>query len=138
MASKLTNVIIPSSEEVENVKNCHLIPCQINHTGKAEVSKYFEPVVSKTQDGITASFRGRSLIGDEINLSKNYCGVVIEKSSNEGNFKAINRFDKFTYWNWDKQTSDNDKIKQALSWLAISQAINFNSEVSETDVEDKI
>jgi len=92
---------------------------------------------NQSQDGLaTASFRGRPLHGDTINIPKEFAGVVIEREgdvsseSNAQKYKVSNTFDEFINWNWDRNPSANDKVKQALTWLSLSRTIHETSEIT--------
>lgn len=113
---------------------CHRMPCTIHRDGEAHVEKYFLPATKQEKDGyMTSSFRGRPLAGQQMNLPKDYIGLNIvcddesqsttEKTANT-TWKVKQTFDKFTYWNWDKIPSANDKTQQVFTWLDIANAIN--------------
>lgn len=121
----------------------HLMPCSIHLNGPASVSKYFQPVVSRSthnesDDILEASFRGRPLQGRVVELPSDYVGIVLKKEDNKGpqgdtaedrndenqRWTPIHQFDKFTYWNWDKQPSANDTVVKALDWLEIAKVIH--------------
>lgn len=41
----------------------------------------------------------------------------------ERTLKVAGIFNEFTYWNYDKQPSDNDKLKQAMLWNNLAEAV---------------
>lgn len=63
-------------------------------------------------------------------------GIILresEKLSIEGaqrELKFGGKFDKFTYWNYDKNPSENDAYKQALHWLKVSEAVSRVKDLS--------
>lgn len=125
----LSNVSSKPEDKID--AKIHLMPCSIKTNDEANVSKFFEPNINVVRDDIlSASFRGYPLLGKEISVPKNYCGVVLretrEKMSEEAtrNLYATETFNKLTYWNWDKTPTDNDKFISALDWLDISHAIH--------------
>ena len=75
---------------------------------------------------LKASFRGYPLLGKEITLPEDYCGVILKDQCVETNEKSIyssQTFDKLTYWNWDIEPSNNDKIPSALEWLHVAKVV---------------
>ena len=51
----------------------------------------------------------------------------------ERNFKFSNAFKEFTYWNYDKNPSDNDPLAKAMDWLELSSMVH--EKLSKEDVE---
>lgn len=37
---------------------------------------------------------------------------------------ATCKFDRFTYWNLDKQTTSDDLVQRALQWVELSAAVS--------------
>lgn len=62
-------------------------------------------------------------------MPKSHRGVVFQEDHRpldenaERTFKASGIFNEFTYWNFDKIPSDNDKLKQALVWNDFAKAV---------------
>jgi ribonuclease H2 subunit C len=75
------------------------------------------------------SLRGFPLKGIKMNLPENMQGVVlreIEKLQVDGSreLKFGGKFNKFTYWNYDKNPSENDAYKKAMHWIKVSEAVS--------------
>ncbi|CAL1536913.1 unnamed protein product [Lymnaea stagnalis] len=113
-------------------ETCHFLPCEIDFDGGAKVSSFFIKTVSQEfshEKHISATFRGRPLKGEEVELPTGYTGLVVKehhKRSTEDedrNLAAIHRFDKFTHWNLDKTPTPDDSIHRALQWVDISAAL---------------
>ncbi|KAK9719121.1 Ribonuclease H2 non-catalytic subunit (Ylr154p-like) [Popillia japonica] len=109
------------------------MPCKIHADCDAKVSQYFNTYVKgkKDTDGVlTASFRGYPLEGKEIQVPKGYKGVILHESVRPDNdtddrkFYCVNTFDSFTYWNWNKTPTGNDKMIKALDWIDIAEALH--------------
>lgn len=79
---------------------------------------------------LTASFRGYPLQGKDVQFPENYKGLILHESVRPDNdkddrkFYVVNTFDSFTYWNWNKTPSGDDKIIKALDWLEIAEAVS--------------
>ncbi|KAL0274275.1 UNVERIFIED_CONTAM: hypothetical protein PYX00_006742 [Menopon gallinae] len=109
----------------------HHLPCVIKRNGPANVTKYFQSSIIEGDGGVlSTSFRGYPLLGKEINVPKNYTGVVLQepqtKLSEESNRNVytIASFDKLTYWNYDRVPSENDQIMSVMNWIDISSALH--------------
>lgn len=57
-----------------------------------------------------------------------YAGLILRESKHlesvQRTLKPTVKFDKFTYWNWDRQPSAADKYQQALNWIDISSVVS--------------
>lgn len=68
--------------------------------------------------------------GCQFKVPETHRGVVFQEDQRpldenaERTFKAAGIFDEFVYWNYDKQPSDNDKLKQALMWNNLADAVS--------------
>eukprot|EP00058_Branchiostoma_floridae_P025003 XP_002610493.1 hypothetical protein BRAFLDRAFT_117815 [Branchiostoma floridae] len=109
----------------------HLLPCEIEHTGPAQVAQYFTPSIRDNGHGVLqASFRGRELRGGTVSLPEGYTGLVLKEkykavSDEEARvFHAGQKFQEFTYWNMETPPSRNDALQKAMHWLDISKAIH--------------
>lgn len=72
---------ISSSQGIndDQLTHCHIVPCKIHYSGPAKVSKYFNV---KSHNGQPVSyFRGRKLLGQQINLDEKYIGKLSFDSS---------------------------------------------------------
>lgn len=105
--------------------DCHYLPCKIKTSGDAPVSTYFNPLIEEVGENKQCSFRGRPLIGKEIDIPADYVGVVLENNTNT-ELCATKQFEKFIYWNWDKIPSNDDAIIKMMEWIDIAKAIHQN------------
>ena len=120
--------------------NFHLISCEIEHTGEALVSKYFEPaIVKKDELRSDVSFRGRPMNGKQIKLDNNDYLLANLKSSlkNENEYLVNEIANEFHYWNYDQVTDLDDSTNQAVNWLNISKCLNSNVTMKDLDEFDK-
>lgn len=64
-------------------------------------------------------------------LPENLQGVVLRESEKlqidgaERELRFGGKFNQFTYWNYDKNPSENDAYKKALHWLKVSEAVSL-------------
>lgn len=76
------------------------------------------------------SLRGFPLDGCTFKVPDSHQGIVFQETQRpmEENarrtFKVRGTFDEFTYWNYDKEPSENDQLKQALVWNDFSKAVS--------------
>lgn len=76
------------------------------------------------------SLRGYPLDGCQMKLPENYQGVVYQETkrplveSTKRFFKTKGIFSEFTYWNYDKEPSNNDALKQALVWNDFANVVS--------------
>ncbi|KAG9346517.1 hypothetical protein JZ751_006828 [Albula glossodonta] len=57
----------------------HLLPCEIEQDGPAEVSCYFTCAVKDRKHEMSVSFRGRGLKGQEVSCPHGYTGLVLKE-----------------------------------------------------------
>ncbi|XP_053487455.1 ribonuclease H2 subunit C isoform X2 [Ictalurus furcatus] len=57
----------------------HLLPCDIDHDGAAQVAEFFTPTVKERKHEKTVSFRGRGLKGQEVTHPQGYTGLVLKE-----------------------------------------------------------
>lgn len=99
-----------------------LLPFSLDHSGKANVSQFFESTVqSNSPTDLRASFRGRPLRGREVAVPSGFIGLVVDKD--EDKFVASASFSNIVTWKWD-QDPESDSLSRALDWLQIAAAIH--------------
>ncbi|XP_050425924.1 uncharacterized protein LOC126836493 [Adelges cooleyi] len=127
------NFVVPS--ELENISEdqLHFLPCKIHTKSRANVTNYFRPYNPKNKNSdnvdITyCSFRGKPLIGTQLEIPNGYKGVFCEIAQSDHEEKqtltAKCSFEKLTYWNWDKEPTKEDNFLSALDWIGISEALH--------------
>lgn len=134
-------------------KRVHLMACEVDHDGEAQVSNYFDPTVrdegtiSGVQNGesaLSASFRGRSLKGCVLNVPAGYTGFVMKEGrrpitdEEDRVMKPIHKFSQFTYWNLETPPSNNDAIVKAMQWINIASALHGGEVDSENATPENI
>ena len=67
---------------------------------------------------LIASFRGRPLDGEHIDIPNDYIGILTNSS------KPLSSFDKLTYFNLDCSTSKNDCIARSIEWLSLAKILH--------------
>ncbi|KAI4880161.1 hypothetical protein NFI96_031178 [Prochilodus magdalenae] len=114
----------------------HLLPCEVEHDGPAQVSKFFTPTVKQLKCERTVSFRGRGLKGQEVNCPKGYTGLVLkevqrpssdqEASNTEKDriVKVSSVFHNFTYWNLETPPTSDDCVVMAMAWPKLAEMIH--------------
>ncbi|XP_070576886.1 ribonuclease H2 subunit C-like isoform X1 [Ptychodera flava] len=110
------------------------IPCKIEHNGEAKVNEYFRNSIrdlgQEKGETMSASIRGRSLHGINVDVPEEFTGLVIKEDKKpfledeDRHFKVVHRFQRFEYWNWDKEPSVNDKLNKVMVWPTIAAAIH--------------
>lgn len=112
-------------EDLEQSSVCHFLPVSIKHDGPAKVSSYFTPIILEKDNKLTASFRGKPLVGKKIKIPDNYSGVILEKSEGgDQNLTVSSTFEELTYWKWDQVPTEDDNIPQAIKSLRIAATIH--------------
>ncbi|XP_062855978.1 ribonuclease H2 subunit C [Trichomycterus rosablanca] len=113
-----------------NQSSVHLLPCEIDHNGPAQVDSFFTPTVKELKNEKTVSFRGRGLKGQEVQLPQGYKGLVLTEvqrplSDQEDRVvKVSSVFDQFTYWNLEILPTSDDKIVMAMAWSKLAEVIH--------------
>ncbi|KAM4017181.1 ribonuclease H2 subunit C [Anomaloglossus baeobatrachus] len=108
----------------------HLLPCQIQRQGAANVSAFFSPAVTEAPGGKEVSFRGRMLRGQEVTVPAGYMGIVLKedhKPCSEEEDRCLNvksTFQSFTQWNLETPPSADDVLVMSLAWPKIASAIH--------------
>eukprot|EP00794_Sanderia_malayensis_P009219 gene9217-10193_t len=134
-ATRITTV---KSDKRNREGKLHLMPCEVKHSGEANVDEYFETCIREDNSKLVAeadvkqvSFRGRPLKGQKICLPSNYKGVIMKeerKPVTDGQERTLvpqMLFTNFNYWNLDTNPSSNDPILKALQWTQISKAVSI-------------
>lgn len=116
----------PQQKALEEIQS---IPCRLDHTGTAQVSKYFHR--EELANGyMKATFRGRPLDGHVVTVPDGYkLHLLKERQAGLGDpqkktFEVHGAIDKLTVWNLDKEPSEKDPIKRAINWTRIAQALD--------------
>ncbi|XP_034399459.1 ribonuclease H2 subunit C [Cyclopterus lumpus] len=127
--TRVTRVQVSSVGEAQRVP-VHLMPCEIEHNGPAQVSKYLTATTKDCKLEKAVSFRGRGLKGQEISCPQGYTGLVlkeINKSSSDQEDRTLrvsSVFDKLTYWNLETPPNSDDSIVMAMDWPELAEAIH--------------
>ncbi|XP_068449093.1 ribonuclease H2 subunit C isoform X1 [Clinocottus analis] len=108
----------------------HLMPCEIEDNGPAEVSKYLTATTKDCKLEKTVSFRGRGLKGRELSCPQGYTGLVlkeVDKASSDQEDRTLrvsSVFDKLTYWNLETPPNSDDTVVMAMDWPELAEAIH--------------
>lgn len=110
----------------------NLVPVHINHSGEANVAKYFKP--EPTADShVEVYFRGVKLVGTEVPLD--FQGVILEKAlesietSDNGtshtvnNYQLVGSFSSYTVFGHD-QAPGLSQYTRVNEWKAIADIIH--------------
>ncbi|GFO21548.1 ribonuclease h2 subunit c-like [Plakobranchus ocellatus] len=128
MATSIDSTALDHTSNVSD--SCHFMPCKIHFDGEAKISDFFCSSFKHEDGSLTGKFRGRPLNGKELNVPEGYTGVVLtepHKRSTEEEDRLLipsHTFDKFTYWNLDKEPSPDDLIERALQWVDLSAVLH--------------
>ena len=107
----------------------HLLPCEIQATGPALVSAYFQPQArEKSQE---AAFRGRGLKGAEVPLPPGYAGAMLADTvsadvadGEERRWVHRGVIDKFTFWKHDELPHGEEPILKAMRWAELADVLH--------------
>ncbi|XP_045581019.1 ribonuclease H2 subunit C [Procambarus clarkii] len=126
-------------EALKETHSSHIqyIPCNISYDGDAPVDKFFTTYVTEQvaidesqKKCLTGTFRGYPLQGCVMDVPDGYTGVVLKEtrpslnSDDDRTMRAICQFEKFTFWNWDREPSRGDRFQQAMDWVEIANVIH--------------
>ncbi|XP_029367648.1 ribonuclease H2 subunit C [Echeneis naucrates] len=127
--SSVTHVCV-SSVSVAQRAPLHLMPCEIEHNGPAQVSQYFTATMKECKYEKTVSFRGRGLKGQELSCPEGYTGLVLKETNKSGSdqedrtVQVSSVFDKLTYWNLETPPNSDDSVVKAMDWPKLAEAIH--------------
>ncbi|XP_033853445.3 ribonuclease H2 subunit C isoform X1 [Acipenser ruthenus] len=108
----------------------HLLPCEIEHDGPANVGRYFSPAVKETKSEMIVSFRGRGLKGQEVSVPQGYSGMVLKEDhkpvseDEDRSLRVRSTFSTLTCWNLETPPSSDDGVVMAMNWPVIAEAIH--------------
>ncbi|XP_068182271.1 ribonuclease H2 subunit C [Antennarius striatus] len=127
--TSVTRVQVASVRQADR-PSVHLMPCEIEHDGPAQVSQYFDATTKNSKQEKTVSFRGRRLKGQELSCPQGYTGLVVKeinKPSSDQEDRTVRLtsvFDKFTYWNLETPPNSDDTVVMAMDWPDLAEAIH--------------
>ncbi|XP_039520474.1 ribonuclease H2 subunit C-like [Pimephales promelas] len=127
--SCVTSIRLDSLKQADKPQ-IHLLPCEIEHDGPAEVFKFFNPTVKEHKHETTVSFRGRGLKGHELHCPQGYTGLVLKEvqkpvSDQEDRIvKVSSVFHNFTYWNLETPPTSDDGVVMAMAWPQLAEAMH--------------
>ncbi|KAG1954384.1 ribonuclease H2 subunit C-like [Pimephales promelas] len=127
--SCVTSIRLDSLKQADKPQ-IHLLPCEIEHDGPAEVFKFFNPTVKEHKHETTVSFRGRGLKGQELHCPQGYTGLVLKEvqkpaSDQEDRIvKVSSVFHNFTYWNLETPPTSDDGVVMAMAWPQLAEAMH--------------
>ncbi|KAK1338721.1 hypothetical protein QTO34_019378 [Cnephaeus nilssonii] len=146
----------------------HLLPCEVRVNRPAPVGRFFTPAIRQGPDGLEVSFRGRSLRAEEVEVPPGLLGYVMvmeEKSVGKQDFsagsdkeeqelveplEALERdfdrfirasasFSHFTLWGLESIPGPDAKVRAALTWPSLAEAIHkqkvHEEEITELQVQ---
>lgn len=135
------SIFLKTAESTESPcpDQLHFLPARLNKDSAADVEKYFDQFTEETSSGcelLSNSLRGRPVVGAKIQVPEGWQGVVYTERKRplsdevDRTFHQKATFDKFTYWNYDKNPTKNDAFAQALQWLEISDFLHAPEKLS--------
>lgn len=103
--------------------NVYSMPCSIDvpSTITSDIKRHFTNSIQKkddTDNKCTASFRGRPLNGEQLNIPDDYIGILSNST------KYVSSFDKLTYFNLDCSTTKDDCISRSVEWLSLAKILH--------------
>ncbi|XP_066505048.1 ribonuclease H2 subunit C [Hoplias malabaricus] len=127
--SCVTTVQLSSLQQAEKPQ-LHLLPCEIEHDGPAEVSKFFTSTVKEEKCERSVSFRGRGLKGAKVNCPQGYTGLVLKEvqkpssDQEDRTVKVSSVFHNFVYWNLETSPTPDDGVVMAMAWPKLAEMIH--------------
>lgn len=127
--TSVIRVQVPSVDQTQRVP-VHLLPCEIEHNGPAQVSQYLAATVKDCKQEKTVSFRGRGLKGQELRCPQGYTGLVLKEINKTGSdqedrtVRVSSVFDKLTYWNLETPPNSDDTVVMAMDWPELAEAVS--------------
>ncbi|XP_071400864.1 ribonuclease H2 subunit C-like [Centroberyx affinis] len=127
--SSVTHVQLSAAGQAERAP-VHLLPCEVEHNGPAQVSQYFTATTKDRKHEKTVSFRGRGLRGQELSCPQGYTGLVLKEVNKTGSdqedrtVRVSSVFDKLTYWNLETPPNSDDPVVMAMDWPELAEAIH--------------
>ena len=116
-----TKFIGTSSRPCESL---HLLPCAIEYEGPAPVKDYFVSEPSSQNPAVQKlHFRGRELLGSQIELPEGFTGVIGTQSGNT--IQLSHNFNTFTSWNREVTPSHRDPTSRWMQWTQIASAVSL-------------
>nr|XP_020450739.1 ribonuclease H2 subunit C isoform X2 [Monopterus albus] len=128
--TSVTHVHISSVSQAQRAP-VHLMPCEIEHNGPAQVSQYLTATTKDRKYEKTVSFRGRGLKGQELSCPQGYTGLVLKEvvdkpgsDQEDRTVRVSSVFDKVTYWNLETPPNSDDTVVMAMDWPELAEAIH--------------
>ncbi|CAO1424993.1 unnamed protein product [Diamesa tonsa] len=135
-----------TKEQLEDHKDMsvHFIPASIDGNGEMKIDEYFNNYQVEENGVLINSLRGYPLKGVEMKLPENLQGIVFRENEQlkieeaERELKFGGKFDSFTYWNYDRNPTDNDAYKKLTHYLQTSQALHTEIQSLSDDEEEEL
>ncbi|XP_036934063.1 ribonuclease H2 subunit C [Acanthopagrus latus] len=127
--TSVTRVQVSSVGQAQRT-TVHLMPCEIEHDGPAQVSQYITATTKDHKHEKTVSFRGHGLKGQELSCPQGYTGLVLKEIDKPGSdqedrtVRLSSVFDKLTYWNLETPPNSDDTVVMAMDWPELAEAIH--------------
>lgn len=71
------------------------------------------------------------MLGKKVKVPEDYTGIITQEncktfsSKGDRNIYGTHVFDEFTYWNWDTEPTQSDKVIMAMDWLEIAKVVSI-------------
>ena len=91
---------------------------QCSSTTTSDIKRHFTDSIEEKNDELHASFRGRPLNGQHLNIPDDYIGMLTNEN------QPIEQFDQITYFNLDCSTSIKDSFARSIQWLSLAKILH--------------
>ncbi|CAG9807791.1 unnamed protein product [Chironomus riparius] len=124
---QLTNDQLNSEEELK----VHYVPAAVNNNGVIKIDEYFNNYTIE-ENGVSIN-----ALRIENKVPENMQGLIFRENEKlqiddaERLLKLNGKFEKFMYWNYDKNPSENDAFRKAFHYLKLAEELH--SEVKSLD-----
>ena len=115
-------------ESQKLMSTVHYLPCTIDYNGPVPVNSFLQIKKLKNNE-LKSAFRGRELVGKEIELHKGVIGVNAVQNSHidktESSWECVGQFEKIIVWQHDI-APDLSVIQDCVDWFDIANNVSLN------------
>jgi hypothetical protein len=85
----------------------------------SDIKRHFTNSIQiNNNNKLEASFRGRPLNGEHIDIPNDYIGILTDSA------KPLSSFNQLTYFNLDCSTTKNDCIARSIEWISLAKILH--------------
>lgn len=97
----------------------HLLPCHIKYSGPAPVSEFFKPTRIPSDPSLSeAYFRGRKVIGTEVQVPAKYRGMIYDSSAKPPSTRRVRANDDDGI---ERAMESDEEVEEVAEWMEITR-----------------